>query len=276
MPSRGVAPLSIRTFTTRARARRSSRTGLSLTLSSLVVLSRQGSTRKKLAAASGAILEYVGPVAIMAGNRDERQRCWDYLNWLLKQRRGPLSVSPKGRDDVTEFKIPRGSAGRLQGKRAENLRSIERETKTFCFITEAKDVGVDDRDELMLIFGADRNKRFKALDLMEDALAGRYRPVPMGGRGGGRGGGRDRRDDRPYGPPQGQIPRRRPRRRRGRPRPRRRSRSKGRSSLRPPQGQIPRRSRPWTVAASGRKVRSSLSARRDERMGGRATALTRD
>ena len=139
----------------------------------------------------------------MAGNRDERQRCWDYLNWLLKQRRGPLSVSPKGRDDVTELKIPRGSAGRLQGKRAENLRSIERETKTFCFITEAKDVGVDDRDELMLIFGADRNKRFKALDLMEDALAGRYRPVPMGGRGGGRGGGRDRRDDRPYGRPRG-------------------------------------------------------------------------
>ena len=68
---------------------------LSLTLSSLVVPSRQGSTRKKLAAASGAILEYVGPVAIMAGNRDERQRCWDYLNWLLKQRRGPLSVSPR-------------------------------------------------------------------------------------------------------------------------------------------------------------------------------------
>ena len=139
----------------------------------------------------------------MAGNRDERQRCWDYLNWLLKQRRGPLSVSPKGRDDVTELKIPRGSAGRLQGKRAENLRSIERETRTFCFITEAKDVGVDDRDELMLIFGADRNKRFKALDLMEDALAGRYRPVPMGGRGGDRGGGRDRRDDRPYGRPRG-------------------------------------------------------------------------
>ena len=77
----------------------------------------------------------------MAGNRDERQRCWDYLNWLLKQRRGPLSVSPKGRDDVTELKIPRGSAGRLQGKRAENLRSIERETKTFCFITEAKSAG---------------------------------------------------------------------------------------------------------------------------------------
>lgn len=127
----------------------------------------------------------------MAGNRDERQRCWDYLNWLLKQRRGPLSVSPKGRDDVTELKIPRGSAGRLQGHRAENLRSIERETSTFCFITEAKDVDVDDRDELMLIFGADRNKRFKALDLMEDAMAGRYRPIPADGRGGGgRGGGR--------------------------------------------------------------------------------------
>ena len=89
----------------------------------------------------------------MAGFRDERQRCWDYLNWLLKQRRGACAVSPKGRDDVTEFKIPIGMAGRLQGHRGEMLRSIERETSTFCFITDDNlDPGA--RNELMLIFGA--------------------------------------------------------------------------------------------------------------------------
>ena len=64
-----------------------------LTLSALffsraVFLSRQGSTRKKLAAASGALLEYVGRAAVMAGTRAERSLCWDYLTWLLKQRKG--------------------------------------------------------------------------------------------------------------------------------------------------------------------------------------------
>ena len=54
----------------------------------------QGSTRKKLASASGCILEYIGDIAVMAGNRDERRRCWDYLNWLLKQRKGALNVDP--------------------------------------------------------------------------------------------------------------------------------------------------------------------------------------
>jgi len=133
----------------------------------------------------------VSPI-LTAGLRDERQRCWDYLNWLLKQRRGSCAVSPKGRDDVTEFKIPYGTAGKLQGHRGENLRSIERETDTFCFITDA-DLERGSRTELMLIFGAERNNRSRARELMEDALAGRYRPIQgMGARpkdgGGGRGG----------------------------------------------------------------------------------------
>lgn len=136
------------------------------------------------------MLEYVGQVAIMAGMRDERQRCWDYLSWLLKQRRGACAVSARGRDDVTEFKIPHGMAGRLQGQRGENLRSIERETSTFCFITD-DNLDPGSRTELMLIFGGDKRKRYSARDLMEDAMAGRYRVIPFVGdrRGDGGGGG---------------------------------------------------------------------------------------
>ena len=80
-------------------------------------LSRQGSTRKKLAAASGALLEYVGRAAVMAGTRAERGRCWDYLTWLLKQRRGSRFTVPdlEKRDDCTELRIPRGAAGRGAG-----------------------------------------------------------------------------------------------------------------------------------------------------------------
>ena len=42
-----------------------------------------GKVRRKLAKASGCIMEYVGRVAIMAGNKEQRTRCWDYTNWLM-------------------------------------------------------------------------------------------------------------------------------------------------------------------------------------------------
>ena len=152
-------------------------------------LSSQGSTRKKLAAASGCILEYIGDVAVMAGNRDERRRCWDYLNWLLKQRKGALSVDPKGRDDVLELPVPSGKAGRLSGKGGNVLRSIEKETSTFCFLTDHRAAADgESRDELMLIFGRDKRDRYKAMDLMEDAMEGKYQPKGGGGGGGDRGG----------------------------------------------------------------------------------------
>ena len=153
-------------------------------------MSRQGSTRKKLAAASGALLEYVGRAAVMAGTRAERSRCWDYLTWLLKQRKGSKVFvdDPEKRDDCTELRIPRGAAGRVQGKAGETLRSIERETKTFCFLVPDRD-DPDGKEELVLIFGADKKRRYKALDLMEESIdqvqregvsIGDYPPMPSG------------------------------------------------------------------------------------------------
>ena len=125
----------------------------------------------------------------MAGNRDERRRCWDYLNWLLKQRKGALSVDPKGRDDVLELPVPSGKAGRLSGKGGNVLRSIEKETSTFCFLTDHRAAADgESRDELMLIFGRDKRDRYKAMDLMEDAMEGKYQPKGGGGGGGDRGG----------------------------------------------------------------------------------------
>lgn len=55
-------------------------------------LGQMGSTRKKLAVASGCILEYLGLCAVMAGSRAERERCRAYLGWLMQQRSGPVGV----------------------------------------------------------------------------------------------------------------------------------------------------------------------------------------
>ena len=109
-----------------------------------------GSTRKKLAAASGCVLEYVGNMACFCGYKRERRRAKDYLKWLLKQRHGPVTVDYEERDDVTIVRVPQGSVGFITGHRGESLRSIERETNTFCFINEASKGG---KEEELLIFG---------------------------------------------------------------------------------------------------------------------------
>ncbi|EEH53150.1 uncharacterized protein MICPUCDRAFT_42129 [Micromonas pusilla CCMP1545] len=117
-------------------------------------LGAQGSTRKKLAAASGAMLEYIGPLAVMAGTSGERKRCWDYLNWLLKQKNDPrLQIDPDGRDDVSIMPIPSGKAPRLQGSKGENIRSIERETSTFIVVNDVP--GGARGDERLLVFGGE-------------------------------------------------------------------------------------------------------------------------
>lgn len=48
-------------------------------------LGKRGMTRKKLARASGCIVEYVGNVVHMAGNKRQRIRANQYLDWLFQQ-----------------------------------------------------------------------------------------------------------------------------------------------------------------------------------------------
>ena len=57
-----------------------------------------GSTRRKLAAASGAMLEFVGNMAMIAGMALERARCTEYLRWLLQQ----LGILTMRRRDETK------------------------------------------------------------------------------------------------------------------------------------------------------------------------------
>ena len=68
-------------------------------------LGARGSTRKKLAAASRCIIEYIGHLAIIAGTRAEQRRGHDYLSWLIMQRQGPVVVACEGRDDVTTLEV---------------------------------------------------------------------------------------------------------------------------------------------------------------------------
>eukprot|EP00927_Polykrikos_kofoidii_P057306 TRINITY_DN51421_c0_g1_i1.p1 TRINITY_DN51421_c0_g1~~TRINITY_DN51421_c0_g1_i1.p1 ORF type:complete len:613 (-),score=95.09 TRINITY_DN51421_c0_g1_i1:365-2203(-) len=114
-------------------------------------LGKQGTTRKKLAQASSCILSYVGHVAFMAGTMKERRRCKEFIEWLLQQRRGQVTVDDvSARDDCTEMHIPGNCKGWVTGNRGSELRRVEQETGTFMFMAS------DRRgDERLLIFSAD-------------------------------------------------------------------------------------------------------------------------
>merc|ERR1711981_701632 len=53
-------------------------------------LGKEGSTRKKLETAAGAILQYVGHLCLIAGDLKERRRAREFISWLLQQRRGSV------------------------------------------------------------------------------------------------------------------------------------------------------------------------------------------
>ena len=191
-------------------------------------LGARGSTRKKLAAAAGCIMEYIGTVAFIAGNARERRQGREYLEWLMTQREGKLYVDVSDRDDVTIVECPKAHVGYVTGHKGANLRSVEQKTRTFIFTNEPpagdeRDDGDDDVDdvdmdddgggekkkkkssaarggregfETICVFGDDPRDRQRAARIIEDEIAYSERRDRRGGRGRSRSRSRDRYDDR--------------------------------------------------------------------------------
>ncbi|KAH3767918.1 domain K-type RNA binding proteins family protein [Pelomyxa schiedti] len=103
-------------------------------------LGKRGATRKKLARASGCIMEYVGTVAFMSGHINERKRAREYLHLLMEQRLGPVHLHhAQKRDDCTLVDVPTQCVGYVTGSKGRSLRAIELRTDTFCFMDGGKD-----------------------------------------------------------------------------------------------------------------------------------------
>merc|ERR1719433_690936 len=118
-------------------------------------LGKQGTTRKKLESAAGAILEYVGHVAFIAGTLKERRRCKEFINWLLQQRRGSVTIPDiASRDDATEMHVPENCKGWVTGNRGSELRRMEQETATYMFMA------LNERgEERLIIFSHDAGSK---------------------------------------------------------------------------------------------------------------------
>merc|ERR1719253_369479 len=189
-------------------------------------LGKQGTTRKKLEHAAGAILEYVGHVAFIAGDLKQRRRCREFIDWLLAQRRGSVTIKDvSDRDDCTEMHIPDNCKGWVTGNRGSELRRMEQEPGTYMFMALDKS-----GEERLIIFCHDEGSkvspkgRMAAERLVNEMIQEKLRDD--GGRG------RDSRSPSR----RSSRGRRSPSRRRSRSRSRRRSRSpsyrRGRSDSR--------------------------------------------
>mmetsp|Transcript_66357 Transcript_66357/g.130740 ORF Transcript_66357/g.130740 Transcript_66357/m.130740 type:complete len:900 (-) Transcript_66357:15-2714(-) len=163
-------------------------------------LGKGGTTRKKIARASGCVIEYVGRLAYLSGIKRERMRAREYLGWLFRQRVGPVEVDYACREDVSVLQVPKDCVGFVTGFKGTSLRSVEDATGTFCFIEGGRDDPHRDPKPL-LIFG-DKDARRQAEELLrkriEQKLVEGWVHEEHGGgrhggrraqRGGGRGGG---------------------------------------------------------------------------------------
>eukprot|EP01062_Namystynia_karyoxenos_P075347 TRINITY_DN725_c0_g1_i7.p1 TRINITY_DN725_c0_g1~~TRINITY_DN725_c0_g1_i7.p1 ORF type:complete len:581 (+),score=230.81 TRINITY_DN725_c0_g1_i7:111-1853(+) len=133
-------------------------------------LGKSGSTRKKLARASEAIIEYVGLWVHIAGNMEERQRGHDYLDWTMAQLESPrISINTKRRDDVTVLKVPQDTVGYVTGARRATLLQMEQEWGVMMLFINGGGKGRSrdpDSYEELAIFGPRRGRRGAELKVM--------------------------------------------------------------------------------------------------------------
>merc|ERR1719247_247413 len=98
-------------------------------------LGQGGSTRKKIAKASGCVLEYVGNFAYMAGSLAERRRCGEYLSWLLMQRVARVYLRDRAtREDASILEISARTHAEINGLKSLRIRDAEEEAGVFCVI----------------------------------------------------------------------------------------------------------------------------------------------
>lgn len=128
-------------------------------------LGHKGAIRKKLAMASGCIIEYVGEVAYFSGTLVERTRGRDYLRWVLQQLQGEVLVAEyQRRIDIAYVPLRTRQGGYVNGNKGRLLRATEELTGCFCFV--AKTVQPTDTTKPLIICGVDSAKDagFFALD----------------------------------------------------------------------------------------------------------------
>lgn len=133
-------------------------------------LGKNGTTLKKIRAAAGCAVQYVGTLAFFSGNKPERTRGKEYLTWLLQTLEGPVYVENfKSRTDVTVVDVPGPAVGFVTGTRRETMSRYEEEFGVMMiFHGHHGQRGTPPLKEdvvKLLIFGKERSRKCAQIDI---------------------------------------------------------------------------------------------------------------
>ena len=132
-----------------------------------------GKTKDKVARVAGARLDLLdadvpGKHRLEIFGKDEnRRKAKQYVEWVLRQRVGPITVDTSGtqRDDLSIVNVPVDCVAYVMGKNGVVLRNIEEEYGTLMFFG-VPTVGVTEGVEKLMILGSRRSRRGAELKVM--------------------------------------------------------------------------------------------------------------
>eukprot|EP00925_Amoebophrya_sp_RCC4383_P013855 GSA25T00012243001.1 len=96
-------------------------------------LGTNGVTRKKIMKASNCILEFVGNIAHLGGNKRERRICRDYLVWLLAQKVGVVGLEDLDRAvySASEYYEDTQRRERRKRRKKQDLRAARKHSSRY-------------------------------------------------------------------------------------------------------------------------------------------------
>ena len=139
------------------------------------LIGSRGSTKAKVARVSGARIE-INPLdselpegaqrVEIFGDATTRDRAKQYVEWVLRQRVGKITVDlSTPRDDVSVMDIPASCTAYITGKGGQGLRRIEGETGTLMFFGKPT-TDAEDEPEKLIICGPRKSRRASELAVM--------------------------------------------------------------------------------------------------------------
>jgi len=103
------------------------------------VLGKNGKTKEKIARVSGADIDLFEQSLTLEirGSDDARARAKKYIECVMAQRVGPVTIEDDGNDDdLTTIMVPSEAVGFVTGSQGNFLRSVEEEWGTLMFFAD--------------------------------------------------------------------------------------------------------------------------------------------
>ena len=133
------------------------------------ILGKGGKTKQKIARVAKCIIELDEKTVEMTGSEKARRRARRYLECVMKQRKGTVSLEDDDEDERTLLDIPENAVGFVTGRGGNFLRTIELEWEVLMLFAKVSGHEQAAGCETLVIFGDERNRRGAELKIMSAA-----------------------------------------------------------------------------------------------------------